>query len=86
MDRTNPKDQLTVTSYLSSKGLGFDTVVLPRINKESFGYCTLDGILRLLLLGITRADMRLCLSTSGDGAFDPLNRLIATGAFGSPMM
>jgi len=50
--------------YPSSKGLTFDTVLMPRLNRKFLGKSDPDRLERWLFVGITRATRWLCVSTT----------------------
>lgn len=55
--------------YPSSKGLTFDTVLMPRLNRKLLGKSDPDRLERWLFVGITRATRWLYVSTTdGEGA------------------
>ncbi|MCD6585621.1 MAG: UvrD-helicase domain-containing protein [Desulfobacteraceae bacterium] len=84
----NPKD-LDFTSdkpklmpYHSAKGLTFDSVILPRLEKRSFGRIDSERVKRLLFVGITRATKWAALLTVGDEPFAPLESLLSSARQG----
>lgn len=68
-------------TYHSAKGLTFETVLLPRLSRNSFSRL-LDGHRKLLFVGVTRATKWLYVGTDDDGAlpaFDIFRELHARG-------
>jgi superfamily I DNA/RNA helicase len=74
LDFTSDKPKLM--PYHSAKGLTFDTVLLPRLLGSAFGRMGSQRIPRILFVGITRATKWVCLMTSENENFEPLERLI----------
>ena len=60
--------------YPSSKGLTFDTVLMPRLNRRFFEKIDLDRLERWLFVGITRATRWFYISTTDDEKTLFLNR------------
>ncbi|MCD6532536.1 MAG: UvrD-helicase domain-containing protein [Deltaproteobacteria bacterium] len=75
LDFTSDKPKLM--PYHSAKGLTFDSVIMPRLGKKSFGSIDSERIMRLLFVGITRATKWVALLTVGDEQFKPLKSLLS---------
>ena len=75
LDFTSDKPKLM--PYHSAKGLTFDSVILPRLGKKSFGRIDSQRIMRLLFVGITRATKWVALLTISDEQFGPLESLLS---------
>ncbi len=78
----NPKeldfasDKPKLMPYHSAKGLTFDTVILPRLTESAFGRMSLDRILHIVFVGITRAKKWVALIATGNDEFEPLKRIL----------
>jgi superfamily I DNA/RNA helicase len=81
IDVENPKkldfttDKPKLMPYHSAKGLTFDTVLLPRLTRDSFAHASSERITRLLFVGITRAIKWTYLSTTKPGDLPQLECL-----------
>jgi len=84
----NPKnldftsDKPKFMPYHSAKGLTFDSVIMPRLGKRSFGRIDSQRIRHLLFVGITRATKWVALLTVGNDQFEPLELLLPGVAHG----
>ena len=84
----NPKeldfnsDKPKLMPYHSAKGLTFDTILMPRMVESAFGRMSLERIIRILFVGITRATKWVCLITTGDERFEPVARLATAATSG----
>lgn len=73
-------DRPKLLTYHSAKGLTFNTVMLPRVSRASFGRSLADArIRRMLFVAITRATNWVYVSTDANHGFGPLEHLIEHG-------